>query len=177
MDVLEHLIRDARDAMSAGQPAVLDVLQAAIADHERFGATVRARPQPWLFTADEMLTVFCTEGRPGSASAPHDHGTWSVLGCFDGSEETWWHEPDDVGGLRLVGASVLHAGEAHGLPASAVHAVMNRWNAPNGVVHIYAGNFLARERSLWDPVTGQRHPAGLGELLAPPPAGSIGAVR
>jgi hypothetical protein len=45
-------------------------------------------------------------------------------------------------------------------------------------VHIYAGNFLAAERHIWDPVTHARHPAGLTEPLAPPsgPIGRFGAT-
>jgi catechol 2,3-dioxygenase-like lactoylglutathione lyase family enzyme len=127
---------------------------------------MRQRPKPWFFAADETMTFFCTEGRAGNASAPHDHGAWSVLGCFDGSEESWWHEatPD---GLRQVGSGVLRPGEVHALPADAIHAVLNRWNQPNGVVHIYEGNFLAAERSIWDPVTHERHTAPLDEPLAP----------
>jgi hypothetical protein len=118
------------------------------------------------------MTVFCTDGRPGSASAPHDHGTWSVLGCFAGAEESWWHRLTD-GGLTTVGTAILRAGEAHQLPAEAVHSVMNRWDSPNAMVHVYAGNFLALDRHIWDPVSGVRHQAGLAEPHAPLP-GSTG---
>jgi predicted metal-dependent enzyme (double-stranded beta helix superfamily) len=143
------------------------VLRLALSDHERLGAAIRSRPKPWFFIADDVLTLFCTDGRPGNASAPHDHGSWSVLGCFEGSEESWWYETDPVSGIRHVGSGVLRAGDAHCLPADAIHAVMNRWQTPNGVVHIYQGNFLAAERHIWDPVTGERHAADLSEPLAP----------
>jgi predicted metal-dependent enzyme (double-stranded beta helix superfamily) len=171
MDVLEQLLHDSRDAMSAGQASVADALNTALVDHERLAAAIRARPKPWFFAADDTLTIFCTEGRPGNASSPHNHGSWSVLGCFDGSEESWWHETDPAAGLRQIGSGVLRAGEAHQLPADAIHAVMNRWTTPNGVVHIYQGNFLATERHIWDPVTYQRHTAGLSEPLAPTDGG------
>lgn len=167
MDILDQLINDTRNAMNFGQDTVTQVLRDALGDHQRFAAAIRSRPKPWFFVADETMTVFCTEGRPGNASAPHDHGAWSVLGCFEGSEESWWHEVDDVSGLRTVGSGVLHAGHAHSLPTDAIHAVMNRWDAPNGIIHIYQGNFLAAERHIWDPITGQRHTAGLAEPLAP----------
>ncbi len=167
MDILDQLLADTRNAMECGQSAVANVLTAALVDHERLGAAIGARPKPWFFAADETMTVFCTEGRPGNASAPHDHGTWSVLGCFDGIEESWWHELDASGGLRHVGSGALRAGQAHMLPADAIHAVMNRWNTPNGIVHIYQGNFLAADRHVWDPVTNERFAAGLSEPLAP----------
>lgn len=167
MDILDQLLTDTRDAMDTGQDAVQRVLQTALSDHERLGAAIRTRPKPWFFAADETLTVFCTEGRPGNASAPHDHGTWSVLGCFDGSEESWWHETDATAGLLQTGSGVLRAGQAHALPSNAIHAVMNRWNVPNGIIHIYQGNFLATDRHVWDPVTNERHQAGLSEPLAP----------
>jgi predicted metal-dependent enzyme (double-stranded beta helix superfamily) len=166
MDVLDQLLDDVRGAMPSGQTAVAEILSSALTDHERLGGAIRIRPKPWFFAADETMTVFCTEGRPGNASAPHDHGSWSVLGCFAGSEESWWHETGDAG-LLQVGSGVLRAGQAHSLPADAIHAVMNRWTTANGVVHIYAGNFLAAERHIWDPVSHECRPAGLSEPLAP----------
>jgi quinol monooxygenase YgiN len=69
--------------------------------------------------------------------------------------------------LAIVGSGVLRAGQAHALASDVVHAVMNRWSSPNGIVHVYAGNFLASPRHIWDPVTGERHDAGLSEPLAP----------
>jgi hypothetical protein len=144
----------------------------ALADTDRFAAALHARPKPWFFAADDELTVFCTEGRPGNASAPHSHGTWSVLGCFDGSEESWWHEEAVDGELKQIGNGVLRRGDVHRLGADAVHSVMNRWTVPNGVIHIYGGNLLAKERFLWDPVTGERSLAGLTEPLAPHASGS-----
>jgi hypothetical protein len=53
------------------------------------------------------------------------------------------------------------------LPADAVHSVMNRWDVSNGIIHVYAGNFLALERTIWDPISSQRTPAGLKEMTAP----------
>jgi predicted metal-dependent enzyme (double-stranded beta helix superfamily) len=171
MDILDTFLTDCRDAVGTGQQAVLGVVSDALTDPERFAAAVRTRPKPWFFAADDEVTVFCTEARPGSASAPHSHGTWSVLGCFDGSEESWWHQPqtDSAGTepLAIVGSGVLRAGQAHALASDVVHAVMNRWTSPNGIVHVYAGNFLASPRHIWDPVTGERHDAGLSEPLAP----------
>jgi predicted metal-dependent enzyme (double-stranded beta helix superfamily) len=176
MDILDQLLADTRDAMNymntmnadhAPQQVVAEILTAALTDHERLGAAIRSRAKPWFFAADETMTMFCTEARPGTASSPHDHGTWSVLGCFEGSEESWWHELDTKSGLRHVGSGVLRAGACHSLQADAVHSVMNRWNAPNGVVHIYQGNFLAADRHIWDPVTNERYSAGLTEPLAP----------
>jgi hypothetical protein len=194
MDILDQLLNDTRTAIcSMGsingdngengmdslraeggvQDAVNQILTSALTDHERLGAAIQSRAKPWFFAADEIMTVFCTEGRPGNASAPHDHGTWSVLGCFDGSEESWWHQLDDNTGLRHIGSGVLRAGECHSLPADAIHSVMNRWTAPNGVIHIYQGNFLAADRHIWDPVTHERHSAGLTEPLAPVPGEQV----
>lgn len=163
---IDSFISDCRDAVGISQDAVHDVVRTALVDPERFAATMIQRPKPWFFAADDDLTVFCTSGAPGTASAPHDHATWSVLGCFAGAEESWWHEPTNDA-LSTVGHGVSRAGDSHALPADAVHSVMNRWDTPNGVVHVYAGNFLALERTLWDPVTNERTPAGLKEMTAP----------
>jgi predicted metal-dependent enzyme (double-stranded beta helix superfamily) len=175
MLLLDQFLADCRDAVCVGQSAVHDVVAQALADHERFDAAVRERAKPWFFVADDALTIFCTDGRGGSASSPHDHGVWSVLGCFRGAEESWWHELSGVSkassgsGLTTIGSGVLRAGEAHALGADVIHSVMNRWDAPNAMVHVYGGNFLAMERSIWDPVTHARHPAGWSEPRAPLP--------
>ena len=163
---IDTFIADCRDAVGESQDAVHGVVRAAIADYERFAAALIQRPKPWFFAADDELTVFCTSGAPGTASAPHDHATWSVLGCFAGAEESWWHQPrgDE---LTTNGHSVLRAGESHALPVDVVHSVMNRWDVSNGIVHVYAGNFLALERTLWDPMTSRRSQAGLKEMTAP----------
>jgi predicted metal-dependent enzyme (double-stranded beta helix superfamily) len=166
MDPIDTLIRDCRDASSSGQSAVHAVVALALVDHERLVSALRAKPAPWFFAADDLITMFCTEARAGSASAPHDHGLWSVLGCVTGAEESWWHKADDHR-LDTLGHTVLRAGEVHSLSDTAVHSVMNRWDAPNVVVHVYGGNFLGVDRHIWDPITGQRHPGGLAEPYAP----------
>jgi predicted metal-dependent enzyme (double-stranded beta helix superfamily) len=166
---LDRFIDDCRAAVLLGQAAAHTVVAEALSDPERFAAVVQARPQPWFFAADGMMTLFCTEGAAGSASSPHSHGTWSVLGCFAGAEESWWHREDDEAGLVAVGNGFLQAGDVHSLPSDAIHATMNRWDTPNGVVHLYAGNFLAIERHIWDPVTFQRHLSGLALPHAPLP--------
>lgn len=166
MPFLDTFLADCREAVRLGQPETLAVVRTALEDPERFAAAVFERPEPWFFVSDHEVTIFCTSARPGSASAPHDHATWSVLGCFLGSEESWHHRRSGDG-LVDVGRTALRAGDAHALPADAVHSVMNRWDRPNGVVHVYAGDFLALERTIWDPVTGAAHPAGMGEMLAP----------
>jgi predicted metal-dependent enzyme (double-stranded beta helix superfamily) len=170
MPILDAFISDLRDTVSDGQAAVQSVVENALVDHERFAAALQTRSKPWFFVAEETLTVFCTDARPGSASAPHDHGVWSVIGCFAGAEEGWWHrEEEHPQGKRLntIGSRVLRAGDVHSLAGDAIHHVMNRWNVPNGIVHVYGGNFLGLQRSIWDPVTSERHVAGLTEPLAP----------
>ena len=164
---LDDFLHDCRSAVRAGQSETLALVRSALADPEAFAAAVMDRPQPWFFLADDDLTVFCTNAPPGSASAPHDHATWSVLGCFVGAEESWHHRRADDGSLQTTGSTVLRPGDAHALPGNAIHSVMNRWDQPNGVVHIYAGNFVELDRTVWDPVTHQSHPAGLGEMVAP----------
>jgi predicted metal-dependent enzyme (double-stranded beta helix superfamily) len=164
---LDQFVDDCRSAIVIGQPAAHAVVVRALADPERFDTALRARPQPWFFAADDTMTLFCTEGRPGSASSPHNHGTWSIVGCFRGAEESWWHREDPQSGLVTIGTGVLRAGEVHSLPAEAIHAAMNRWDSPNGIIHLYAGNFLSMERHIWDPVTHERHIAGLTEPHAP----------
>jgi hypothetical protein len=109
---IDTFVSDCRDAANTGQDAVHDVVRIAITDPDRFAAALIQRPKPWFFAVDDDITVFCTSGAPGTASAPHDHATWSVLGCFAGAEESWRHETT-AEELTTNGHSVLRAGESH----------------------------------------------------------------
>lgn len=174
--MIDELVQQCREAAPQGQAVVEGVVADALRDPERFAAALLAHPKPWFFAADDAVTVFCTEGRPGSASAPHDHGGWAVLGCFLGAEESWWHRRT-ADGLEVAGTSVVRPGDVHGVGADAIHSVMNRWDAPNGVIHVYGGNFLAADRHIWDPVSFEQHTAGLTEPHAPLPGGSTTAFN
>lgn len=166
MDALEKLI-DACRAASGGpdrMPAVRS--EVAAADLDAVLAAVRGRPEPWFFAAATDLTVFATAGRPGSGSAPHDHGLWAVIACLEGAEGSRRYEERD-GVLVETSVGRLGPGEVHALPAEAIHAVFNCWSEANVMLHIYGGDFLAARKRVWDPISGACSELALVEPLAP----------
>lgn len=166
MDALESLINTCREA-ARGPDASGEVCSiVASSDLQAVLDTVRSRPEPWFFEAGPDLSVFATAGRPGSGSAPHDHGLWAVVACLVGAEGSRLYEERD-GALIETGLALLPAGDVHALPVQAIHAVFNCWDAPNLVLHLYGGDFLAAPKRVWDPITGASSSLGLTEPLAP----------
>lgn len=164
MDTLDDLIRRCGDCAVDGPQHVRDAVGGA--DLAATLAAIRGRPKPWFFHAATDLTVFATESRPGSGSAPHDHGMWAVIACLAGREGSRRYRDRD-GALTETGIAVLDTGQVHAVPADGIHAVFNCWEEPNVVLHVYGGDFLASPKRVWDPVTGDRWPLGLVEPLAP----------
>ena len=166
MDALDELIDACRGATAGPDPMSGVRAVVAAADLDEVLVAVRAGPEPWFFAASDDLTVFATAGRPGSGSAPHDHGLWAVTTCLVGTEGSRCFEEHD-GALVEVGLRRLEAGEVHGLPAAAIHAVFNCWAEPNVVLHLYGGDFLGAPKRVWDPVDGTCSKLGLVEPLVP----------
>lgn len=166
MDMLDALI--AACSGSASGPEPMESVRGIVAGYDLVGLaeTVRGRPEPWFFSVGPSLTVFATASRPGSGSAPHDHGLWAVIACLAGREG---YRQYDIAASGLVenGIGEIHTGEVHALPAETVHAVFNCWVEPNLVLHLYGGDFLSAPKSVWDPVTSARFALGLAEPLVP----------
>lgn len=166
MDPLDDLIIRCQTLASGDDPAatIRDAVESA--DLAAVGRAVLARPKPWFFHTDDHLTVFATQGQPGTGSAPHDHGLWAVLACLEGSEGSRRYEARS-GQLVETGLRRLDPGDVHGLAGEAIHAVFNCWTEPNLVLHLYGGDFLAASKHVWDPISGARSALGLAQPLAP----------
>lgn len=166
MDMLDALIATCSDAAASPEP--MEMVRDIVAGYDLAGLaeTVQGRPEPWFFNVGPSLTLFATAGRPGSGSAPHDHGLWAVIACLAGREGSRRYDVAD-GRLVETGIGEIHTGEVHALPAEAIHAVFNCWAEPNLVLHLYGGDFLSAPKRVWSPVTGAFFALGLAEPLVP----------
>ena len=132
--------------------AVREVVEAAIqqgtAIDETLGTKVTGEADT-LFRSDE-LTVQRIIWPGGSASPPHDHRMWAVVGVYAGRElNTLFDRRDRVISARRV--VPIDAGSVLTLPVDAVHAVRNpdrQWTAG---LHVYGGDIVDVERSAWLP--------------------------
>ena len=147
-------VADCQGAAAESDPveAVREVVEAAIqqgaAIDETLGTKVTGEADT-LFRSDE-LTVQRIIWPGGSASPPHDHRMWAVVGVYAGREvNTLFDRRDRVISSRQV--VPIDAGGVLTLPVDAVHAVRNpdrQWTAG---LHVYGGDIVDVERSAWLP--------------------------
>ena len=96
------------------------------------------------------ISVFKAVWAPGMAVPPHDHRMWAAIGVYAGREDNeLWRRVGGVGDGRIesVRGRTLAAGDVGLMGDDAIHSV----TAPawTGAIHVYGGDFLAQERSMW----------------------------
>jgi predicted metal-dependent enzyme (double-stranded beta helix superfamily) len=113
-----------------------------------------------LYVSDE-LTVINVIWAPRMTIMPHNHNMWAVIGVYGGREDNifWRRLPDDAKGvIEAAGAKSLGPSDVRPLGADIIHSVTNPTMKFTGAVHVYGGDFFARERSEWDPENLEEHP-------------------
>jgi len=140
---------------------VLDLMREAVSDPEAvkkavppLGEKVGVLDAP-IFRSAEM-TVLNVSLRPGGLSIPHDHRMWAVIGIYQGREANTFYRRS-AQGLEVANRRSVDAGEAILLGAEVVHAIENPLAQPTLGLHVYGGDLLGAERSMWSPETGEEH--------------------
>ena len=101
-----------------------------------------------------VLKVLFPSGR---RTPPHDHGSWAAILVLSGSEKnTIYRRGDD--GLEYANEAVLTPGSLLTMPADAAHVAECLGDEPAIGLHVYGGDVLGVERSMWDPETLEEHP-------------------
>ena len=141
---------------------VLDLMREALADLEAIRQAVPAlAPKVGVLDAplfrSAELTVLNASLRPRVLSIPHDHRMWAVIGIYDGEEDNTFFRRAERG-LEEANRRKVVAGEAILLGADVVHAIENPLDRPTLGLHVYGGDLLGAERSMWSPHTGEEHP-------------------
>lgn len=160
------LIADLADAVKEATPqlAVRDVLERLLADP---GAVVdvlpceRAELVPLHSGPD--FTVLKAIWAPGMNVPPHDHRMWAAIGVYAGREDNAFFRRAGRGGaLDSSGGTTLSAGDVGLMGHDAIHSVAApRWT---GAIHVYGGDFLAQQRSMW--VDGVEEPSDAARAAA-----------
>lgn len=159
---LDQFIADCVSAQSETDSilAIKDVLDRALSEPERIAEALPATMAEFmpLYTSP-VLSIFKFVWGPSMSIPPHDHLMWAVNGIYSGEEDNVFFRrtPDGIveAGGRRVGAS-----QSAMLGADAIHSVTNpNRRACAGSIHIYGGDFLRKERSMWDAETHEERPA------------------
>jgi predicted metal-dependent enzyme (double-stranded beta helix superfamily) len=156
---LDQFIADCRAAAEdQSQKAVREIVARAVSDP---AAVLRVLGEPRvagveaLYRGDD-LTIFSVIWAPLMTILPHDHRTWAVIGVYTGGEDNlYWRRTGEPGRTRIeaAGARSLRAGDTEPLGREIVHSVTNPLGRLTAAIHVYGGDFVAIQRSEWDPET------------------------
>ena len=159
---LDVLFADLTEAVrdDAPQLAVRDVLQRALERRTELADALpctRAELVPLVNT--EEITIVKTVWAPGMAVPPHDHRMWAAIAVFAGKEEnTFWRRAG--GHVERSGGTELGAGDVGLMGSDTIHSVVSplarTWT---GAIHVYGGDFVRMERSIWIDGVEQQHDA------------------
>lgn len=172
---------EGKDGDRSVTDALRPVLAAALADPDLLpGPVAGDRPQSGfgkhLLHGDDRFTLFATITAPHNSLPIHDHGSWGVVGVYQGVEEEVRYDPSSQvlpGEPLLVEAGrVLHGpGDVMAVypPPSDIHAVANAGTEWSVCLHLFAEDPLAQGFNLYLPP--DYAPQATGPLsYDPPPA-------
>src|SRR4051794_36019271 len=165
---VDDVVARCRAALTEHTPqlAVRDVLDELVADpaalSNALGPVERGGITP-LHRSDD-LTVLHVAWTPGMALNPHDHRMWAVIGMYGGQEDNGFYRRSSVG-LEPVGGKELPAGDVLVLGDDVIHSVANTRREFAVALHVYGGDFFARDPSEWDFATHQERPRDIAGTM------------
>jgi len=109
-----------------------------------------------LFRSSELFILNATL-YPFLKSPPHDHRMWAVIGIYEGQENNTFYRRS-ANALEEINRREIRAGEAILLGPEVIHAIENPLGSSTLGLHVYGGDPLGTQRSMWDPHTGAELP-------------------
>ncbi len=154
-------------ALAESQPAlaVKELLARAVRQPDEIDACLGTASEGGyrcLHQAD-ALTVLQFVWPPGVKLFPHDHQMWATIGIYGGAEDNTFFRRA-THGLEQAGGRQLDAGDVALLGDQVIHAVANPRPGYTAAIHVYGGDYFARSRSQWDPVTFREGPFDAGAV-------------
>jgi predicted metal-dependent enzyme (double-stranded beta helix superfamily) len=156
---LDRFIADLRAALSErSRQALKEVVARAVADPaslvRQIGEPEKAAVE--VLHASPELTVLNVIWAPKQVTLPHDHRMAAVIGMYSGREDnTFWRRVSDPTKFQIepAGGQALGTGDVTILGRDVIHSVVNPLAKISGAIHVYDGEFLTVERSMWDAET------------------------
>jgi len=156
---LDQFIDDLRGALAErSRQALKEVVARAVADPaallRRIDEPQKAAVQVLHHAAD--LTVLNVIWAPRQVTLPHDHRMSAVIGMYGGREDnTFWRRIANPVKFQIepAGGQALGSGDVTILGRDVIHSVVNPLAKISGAIHVYDGEFLAAQRSMWDAET------------------------
>lgn len=136
--------------------AVQALMEQAMADPARVAAGMPDYEEnDIILHEDESVSIWHCRFMPGTTVPAHDHQMSAVIGVYAGRERNDFFAGDGNGGLRRSGRRELEPGDVLPIGPSAIHSVTCISSTPCCGIHVYLGNLTERERSLFNPDTGE----------------------
>src|ERR1700741_2173287 len=167
---LDQFIADLRAALAErSRQALKDVVARAVSDPasllRRIGEPDEAAV-PVLHQAPG-LPVLNVVWAPKQVTLPHDHRMSAVIGMYCGREDnTFWRRVANPTKIQIQppGGQALATGDVTLLGRDVVHSVVTPLAKISGAIHVYDGEFLAVQRSMWDAETLVEKPYDVGAV-------------
>jgi predicted metal-dependent enzyme (double-stranded beta helix superfamily) len=150
-------------AESSAERAVRDAVGRVVSAPDELLASIGTPSRAGVqgLHVSETLTVLNVVWGPRMTLMPHNHNMWAVIGVYGGREDNiFWrrHDGHPRGLIEAAGAKSFGPREAHPLGPGIIHSVTNPTSQFTGAIHVYGGDFFAKERSEWDPATLEEQP-------------------
>jgi predicted metal-dependent enzyme (double-stranded beta helix superfamily) len=144
------------DAVSDGQPAIREVVSAALNRPAQVSAWFGEPGHAGIDTLyrSNSLTIINFTWAPYMSLMPQNHNMFALIGLYEGREDNiFWRRTDST--IEAAGTKTLGQGEAATLGRDIIHSVLNRTRRMTRALHIYGGDFFEPEepRKEWDPET------------------------
>jgi predicted metal-dependent enzyme (double-stranded beta helix superfamily) len=156
---LNQFIADLRAALAERlRQAVKEVVARAVADPAALLRCISEPEKPSLqiLLSAPDLTVLNVVWSPKQMTLPHDHRMAAIIGMYGGREDNmFWRRISNPSTfqIEMVGGQALRTGDVTILGRDVIHSVVNPLANLSGAIHVYDGDFLAQQRSMWDAET------------------------
>ena len=177
MFAIESFVDQCRAALQSDDPpaTVATVLRDALQDRESIAAAIKtwrstaAGPYSAVYRAPD-LTILHAAVPPGFESPRHNHTMWAVIGVYEGREDNTFYRrrTDGKNEIEEVGRTAIHAGDAQVLAPDVIHRITNHATAPLQAIHVYGGDLLGTDRSMWDEDTDEERRFEFSATPVPP---------
>ena len=156
---LDQFIADLRATLpERSRQPMKEVVARAISDPaaliKGIGAPDKAGVQV-LYKSPE-LTVLNLLWAPRQITLPHNHRMSAAIGMYAGREDNmFWRRVPGATKFQIeaAGGEALGKGDVALLGPDIVHSVVNPLPRISAAIHVYDGNFMEIERSMWNAET------------------------
>ena len=169
---LDQFIADLRAALAERSRRFLkEVVARAVSDPasllRELGEPDEASVQ--VLHASTDLAVLNVVWAPRQVTLPHDHRMAAVIGMYGGREDnTFWRRIANPAKFQIEPAAgeALGTGDVTILGRDVIHSVVNPLAKLSGAIHVYDGDFLHTQRSMWDAETLVEQPYDITAVAA-----------